>query len=680
MKFDLSKIKYSGWVYFSSIIALPLVTSCCYADLIGTELKTDDDIKYFRCILNAKIIVANTIRDIHKVYQCDEWIKRAEYKDSIYNVIPTAIADCALGREEFAKEKINDGIVTFDNKDYEHYTAENWNALVLYNFINYLWPKTGTAESGNLYWWDHAGYFYKEIIQSGRLSNACGDNYANEINDAYKDIVEYNKQLCLWELLYSIHCVSDENLRRQVRQRKLDDVVYDVGKGEQRRIRYNFSRTTFASAGSEVYEPKYLTIEIANEKLDRILAYSKAGVDAIELNDYMEITKTKKVYDPDNDDGKATIDLSKQLTDIDPALLVVWHENDEGIHISKIKYDMRLEDIIHKANFKRARTIKLTAYDKYKARLDSNKEQIKQKKIIFGRECFSRITNHKGSVFCKIDIELCGINGGVILPTDCPYLFSYSPAIRNIRISGFTTEAETLERLCNESHNLEQLYIHIRHAPNLKNISSMVVDNDKLKAAKIYIQDAPLINDLSVVFAGCKALETVKLGIKTPKDATNINMDGLFYGTEHLKSIIFQDENWIKLISIYPDYEYRIFGCHNGICWTLKGINKAHRITEQINAPIILNHLIIDEDLYDALKKRKAYKSPIDELDIELRRQNELLKLANEATTNNTMQDKIDNIEAKINNLEFKRDVYTKIYITADKQVKDAYKQGYICK
>ena len=153
----------------------------------------------------------------------------------------------------------------------------------------------------------------------------------------------------------------------------------------------------------------------------------------------------------------------------------------------------------------------------------------------------------------------------------------------------------------------------------------------------------------------------------------------MFYGTENLKSIIFQDENWIKLISNYPNYEYRMFSCNNGICWTLKGLTKANRIKEQLKAPIIPNHLIIGEDLYDALKNRKRYKSKIGELDIELSRQNELLKLANEATTNNTMQDKIDNIEAKINNLEFKRDVYTKIYITADKQVKDAYKQGYIC-
>ena len=68
--------------------------------------------------------------------------------------------------------------------------------------------------------------------------------------------------------------------------------------------------------------------------------------------------------------------------------------------------------------------------------------------------------------------------------------------------------------------------------------------------------------------------------------------------------------------------------------------------------PIILNHLIIDEDLYDALKKRKAYKSPIEELDIEIRRQDELLKLAKEATTNNTMQDKIDDIEEKIVSLD----------------------------
>ena len=155
-------------------------------------------------------------------------------------------------------------------------------------------------------------------------------------------------------------------------------------------------------------------------------------------------------------------------------------------------------------------------------------------------------------------------------------------------------------------------------------------------------------------------------------------MSRMFYGTENLKSIIFQDENWIKLISNYPDYEYRIFGCHNGICWTLKGINKAHRITEQINAPIILNHLIIDEGLYNALKKIKRYKSEIGELDIKLSRQNELLKLAKEETMNNTMQDKIDDIKEKINNLEFERDVYAKKYIEADEQIKEAYKQGYI--
>ena len=169
---------------------------------------------------------------------------------------------------------------------------------MLYNFINYLWPKTGTPESKNLYWRDHAGDFYKDVIRRGRLSNACGSDYAQNIEDAYKDIVEYNKQLSLWSLICYIHCVSDKNLRRQVRPSRLDDVVYDVGKGKQRRIRYNFSQAPFASAGSEMYEPKYLTIEIANEKLDRILAYSKAGVDAIELNDYMEIKKTKKVYDP----------------------------------------------------------------------------------------------------------------------------------------------------------------------------------------------------------------------------------------------------------------------------------------------------------------------------------------------------------------------------------------------
>ena len=135
MKFSLSKTKYSrGGLYFSSIIALPLVTSCCYADLIGTELKTEEDLHHFTLCLEFKSNVAYKLNQ----KECANWIKEDTYKDSIYNVISNAIADCVLGRNEFAKDKVKDGVVTFDNKNYESYTAENWNAVVLYNLVQYV--------------------------------------------------------------------------------------------------------------------------------------------------------------------------------------------------------------------------------------------------------------------------------------------------------------------------------------------------------------------------------------------------------------------------------------------------------------------------------------------------------------------------------------------------------------
>ena len=112
MKFNLNKKSIQGRIKYISVI--PLITSCCYAGLVGTELKTEEDLHHFALSLEFKSNVAYKLSQEN----CSDWIKEDLYKDSIYNVISNAIADCVLGRNEFAEDKVQDGVVTFENKDY----------------------------------------------------------------------------------------------------------------------------------------------------------------------------------------------------------------------------------------------------------------------------------------------------------------------------------------------------------------------------------------------------------------------------------------------------------------------------------------------------------------------------------------------------------------------------------
>ena len=662
------------------ILGIVCITPCCFAGLIGTELKTEDDIKYIRCLLEAKIEVAKIIRDKNKVYKCDEWIKQAKYKDSIYNVITTAIADCALGRKEFAKEKIKNGIVTFENKDYKNYTDANWNALVLYNFINYLWPKTGNPSSINAYWVDHAGDFYENVIQSGQLKKACGDGYAQKIGDAYKDIVEYNKNLQLWSSMCHIHFISDENLRQEAPDYSgIAKVVYDVGKGQYRRIRYDFSTVPLASAGSTVYENKYLTIEIANEQLERILAYGKDGVNAIELNDHMEIEKAKNVFDPNKDDGTTTKNLKDALTDIDPSLLIVWHESDDGIHINKIKYDRRMDDMnmngLINANFKNYRKIKITASNKYNPQANYKHNQREAKPIIFEKECFKGDVEkeHRGAD-CEIDLEIIANNKDVILPDDCTGLFTNNSMIRSISLLVSEYHGETIKNLCNDCQRLETITIQIKSATNLKDISYMVSNNPVLESADIKIEGDTQIKNINGLFMYDESLKTVRLDI-TPSPNDKIDMKNMFWKTQNLKSIIWGQCNWIKQKEQDQDYARDIFALTSGFYWTTKGLNKWEIISDQLENPIIPEHIIVDDELYKALKQKREIPPKIDNCNQKIEEKKATLKHAPGRSAQNEM---IEKTKEEIMRLERDIQKYKARYEELDKTMIDAYNKGYI--
>ncbi|MBQ9335268.1 MAG: hypothetical protein IJS10_01845 [Alphaproteobacteria bacterium] len=63
------------------------------------------------------------------------WYTQEKYKNSIYNVVAEGIEDCVAGRAEFKNiHSSRNEVVEFEVKPTKEnpYTAENWNAVVLW--------------------------------------------------------------------------------------------------------------------------------------------------------------------------------------------------------------------------------------------------------------------------------------------------------------------------------------------------------------------------------------------------------------------------------------------------------------------------------------------------------------------------------------------------------------------
>ena len=70
-----------------------------------------------------------------------EWIKDPDYNESIINVIGEAIGDCMARENEFKcidRQALGDKVIIFKDTDYIDYTDENWNAVMLYNYVNMM--------------------------------------------------------------------------------------------------------------------------------------------------------------------------------------------------------------------------------------------------------------------------------------------------------------------------------------------------------------------------------------------------------------------------------------------------------------------------------------------------------------------------------------------------------------
>lgn len=129
----------------------------------------------------------------NKIVDADEsnWITEEKYRESIIKVIAQAVADCITDKNEFANKDANDVIIF--NVKAKTYSDENWNAVVLWNYLhmlkwNYLNNTTRSKD---------------EIFEDVRAR--IYDNYpteevedlAGKLKKAISDIKEYDEALSL---------------------------------------------------------------------------------------------------------------------------------------------------------------------------------------------------------------------------------------------------------------------------------------------------------------------------------------------------------------------------------------------------------------------------------------------------------------------------------------------------
>lgn len=596
--------------------------------MVGTELKTDDDIMHFRYELYSKIYVArciegNRIGDTYKDYKCAEWIKHDDYKDSIYNVITKAIADCALGRNEFAVDKVKDDVVTFDNKNYKHYTPENWNALVLYNYVRCLWIEAKAAKASN------EGFVYGPSVMCKCRTNLrwlnwdLDEKYTEELKRAIKDIEQYEENLVLGDLILQLQYLTDEKRIPETKYRgkyKYSDLanlgvkVYDVGKGKYRRIRYDLGLAR---------DSKWLSIEIANERLERILAYSSEGIDEIDLTDYMTINTKRRILDYKRDPNEMEINLSEGLDEAYPGILVVYHDDDTNRYIDKIKTNNQIPNA-YKATppiSMKPRRVTIKANKAY-----TNKITKQRKPVILGPGCFSIDKGDRWDTYGApygLCIELNIQDEKVRLPNDCEDLFSSNPYINSIMIAAQEINNTTLDSIATDCDKLEKISIQIKKAPNLKSINRMCKNNISLKQAMIRICEVPYIEDMTELFACCGELEIVRIDINETQKQKERYIGGMFYNDTHLKRIKWGEHTaWIpgqgtpdevgilfKLFKWNMDFGY---GYRSDLIKRIIGVISTQIRNRDPRKTIAMhNDIIADPAIYDDIQRYEAKKEEI---------------------------------------------------------------------
>ncbi|MBQ9335652.1 MAG: hypothetical protein IJS10_03860, partial [Alphaproteobacteria bacterium] len=141
------------------------------------------------------------------------WIKETMFSESIREVIGKAIADCVTEKNEFAS-KTGVDTITFETTPNDiNYSPENWNAVVLYNYLNIIKSDFINGETR-----DQDKVFNELFTKCYNYYNINYEivNLEACIEKAINDIKEYDKELNIKEHVYKSMKMLDDILDNEI--------------------------------------------------------------------------------------------------------------------------------------------------------------------------------------------------------------------------------------------------------------------------------------------------------------------------------------------------------------------------------------------------------------------------------------------------------------------------------
>ena len=214
------KCLFGGGLGLGSSIAIFASIS---SDVIAMEaVKPKNSIHDFRSELNQIVWDVSCSQEewANEYFDAAEqkWILDDKYKDSRTKVIGKAIGDCVAGEGAF-EDKTPEDIITFKDTNPETYKPENWNAVILYNYVHEVingkkFKKfLSFDDKKNRYyynsdkWGEYTGQTRKvsDVLQDKlkEIKKYYKGRYDTKLEDAVNDIQKYVEALELNEwLLY----------------------------------------------------------------------------------------------------------------------------------------------------------------------------------------------------------------------------------------------------------------------------------------------------------------------------------------------------------------------------------------------------------------------------------------------------------------------------------------------
>ena len=491
------------------------------------KIRNDEDLQHFKLELSCRVHIANRV---YKPKNDSSFINKDfdYYKDSVFEVIPKAVTDCAMKKDVFATEKIENGVVFFGKTNAKDYNRANWNAVVLYNWIyNVLLSKKVKIEVTE---------FSKNIVS--QYKKKYDIDCAEQIDLAVTDIQQYIQALKLRSYLTNV--IQQKLKVKTIGSLSGGDLELNIPKVWLKNRNGNVSKQSLQvkiESGEPCYEFKKCN------KLTPASSYL-CGIPMMEIHK-LSINKYMQIENSELKEYEFTFNTSRVMTNVPHLITMVTTETQGEIQITKLQLKNPLSNTV---------PIRYVIYGKVADKTVVFKQwenALRPKIQTFGGPIVLQFKETDGAkvklpkycynVFSRchnlIEIDMSGCDTSQT--SAIRGMFENCTGLKKIKgLNKLVTKNVTaLNSLFAYCGNLTELDLKDWDTSNVTDMSQMFLGCHQLRKINISNFKLDNIKTMFDMFAYCTSLQEIDL--KRPNEQETValqNMENMFIGCSSLKT------------------------------------------------------------------------------------------------------------------------------------------------